>query len=90
MTDVIKGPIKPDPQPFLMVRNKDETGVSGTGIVLEGCVFSDGSVAYTWRSGKKTMSWCISFESFRELHIDSHPSNETEIIWINDEYEKND
>ena len=80
MTDVI-GPKKSDPQPFLMVRNKDETGNSGTGVVMEGCVFSDGWVAYMWRSGRKTRVWAESFEAFRELHIDAHPENETEIIW---------
>lgn len=83
----IKGPKKPDPQPFLMVRNKDETGNSGTGVVMEGCVFSDGEVAYTWRSGRKTRVWAESFEAFRELHIDAHPENETEIIWINEKPE---
>jgi len=89
MSDV-KGPKKPDPQPFLMKRKQDDTGNSGTGIVMEGCVFSNGEVAYTWRSGRKTRVWAESFEAFRELHIDAHPENETEIIWINAEPEEED
>lgn len=81
----VKGPKKPNPQPFLMKRNFDTTGNSGVGIVMEGCVFSNGEVAYTWRSGRKTRVWCESFEAFRELHIDAHPANETEIIWLHEE-----
>ncbi|HUW48157.1 MAG TPA: hypothetical protein VMW36_05400 [Patescibacteria group bacterium] len=83
----IKGPKKSDPQPFIMVRNNDETGNSGIGVVVEGCVFSDGWVAYTWRSGLNTRVWAESFEAFRKLHIDAHPENETEIIWFNPENE---
>lgn len=86
----VKGPKKADPQPFLMIRKKDETGNSGTGIVMEGCVFSDGEVAYKWRSGRKTRVWAESFEAFKELHIDAHPDNETEIIWIYDQDEKSE
>ena len=89
MTEV-KGPKKPDPQPFLMKRKHDGTGNSGTGVVMEGCVFSDGWVAYTWRSGRKTRVWAESFEAFRELHIDAHPENETEIIWLNPADEESD
>lgn len=33
---------------FHLQRNEDETGVSGTGRVAEGCQFSNGKVALTW------------------------------------------
>jgi hypothetical protein len=33
---------------FILYRLKDESGVSGTGIVAEGVVFSDGHVALRW------------------------------------------
>jgi len=36
------------PQTFELVRYEDVSGVSGTGTVAEGCVFSDGSVALRW------------------------------------------
>jgi hypothetical protein len=35
---------------FLLIRDEDVTGVSGTGIVAEGIEFSDGSVALKWLS----------------------------------------
>jgi hypothetical protein len=35
---------------FILQRNEDITGVSGTGVVAEGIEFSDGSVALRWVS----------------------------------------
>jgi hypothetical protein len=35
---------------FTLVRDKDTTGVSGTGVVAEGIEFSSGVVALTWLS----------------------------------------
>ena len=33
---------------FVLVRNHDVSGVSGTGVVAEGVVFGDGRVAMRW------------------------------------------
>lgn len=35
---------------FKLIRDKDVTGVSGTGVVAEGVVFADGTVAMRWIS----------------------------------------
>ena len=35
-------------QRFVLDRDVDETGVSGTGVVAEGVVFSDGVVSLRW------------------------------------------
>ena len=35
---------------FWLVRDIDETGVSGTGTVAEGVIFSDGTCAMRWLS----------------------------------------
>lgn len=35
-------------QRFLLLRHRDASGVSGTGIVAEGAQFSDGSAALRW------------------------------------------
>lgn len=35
-------------RPFELVRLQDVTGVSGTGVVAEGAMFSDGTVAVRW------------------------------------------
>lgn len=37
------------PVPFLVVRDQDVTGVSGTGVVAEGVRFTDGTAAVRWR-----------------------------------------
>lgn len=39
---------------FHLARDKDATGVSGTGIVAEGVEFSDGTVALRWLGGNPT------------------------------------
>lgn len=36
---------------FHLQRNADDTGVSGTGVVAEGVIFSDGKVALRWIVG---------------------------------------
>jgi hypothetical protein len=33
---------------FILVRNKDATGVSGTGVVAEGIVFTNGMTVILW------------------------------------------
>lgn len=33
-----------------MVRSEDETGISGTGVVAEGCEFLDGTVVIRWQT----------------------------------------
>ena len=38
------------PLPFVLLRDVDETGVSGTGVVAEGVEFRDGTVALRWTS----------------------------------------
>jgi len=37
-------------QAFVLIRDEDVTGVSGTGVVAEGVQFSDGTVALRWLS----------------------------------------
>lgn len=71
------------PNFFHITRKADESGVSGIGKVLEGCVFSDGTTVIRWCVEGKPNSTAIypSFQDFKFIHIDSHPTNGTEIIW---------
>jgi PncC family amidohydrolase len=66
---------------FKMVRNHDETGVSGTGVVADGIEFSNGIVSVCWRSKTPSVNVYRSFVEFKHVHIDAHPSNDTEILW---------
>lgn len=74
-----------------MVRNSDETGVSGTGVVLDGVVFPNGMVSICWRSQTPSVTFFRSFVEFKHVHIDAHPTNDTEVHWkktVDDEVEK--
>jgi hypothetical protein len=43
---------------FELVRHSDVSGVSGTGVVAEGTVFSDGAVALRWKGkNPSTAAW---------------------------------
>lgn len=76
---------------FCMIRNEDESGTSGTGKVLEGVEFSTGKVAICWCSQKTPVSSTTvfdSFDEFKRIHIDQHPTNGTEIMWYKIEERK--
>ena len=69
---------------FVLQRDRDLTGVSGTGIVAEGVEFSNGLVALTW-----TSQWPTSvvfhergIESVQAIH--GH-SGATRIVWLDEE-----
>jgi hypothetical protein len=68
---------------FYIIRHGDESGVSGLGRVLNGVVFPDGQTVIKWCVKDKPNSIAIypTFEDFKLIHIDSHPTNGTEIIY---------
>ncbi len=75
---------------FSMYRPVDETGVSGTGRVLDGIVWDDHSVTVCWLGKISSKTYYKSFKDFETLHIKSHPTNETLISWDNgDQYQYN-
>ncbi len=73
-----------EPRLFTMIRTHDISGVSGTGRVLDGVVFGNGKVSVCWRHSMNSVAIYDSFECFLSIHVDSHPTNETEIIWLNE------
>lgn len=62
---------------FQMIRQKDESKISGTGKVLEGVVFPSGKCVVCWNSETPSIEVWDSFEAFHKIHIGSHPSNGT-------------
>jgi hypothetical protein len=68
-----------------MYRKGDESGVSGIGHILDGIQFDNGKVVVTWYGKGKVQASSVavydSFEDFEKIHITSHPTNDTEIIW---------
>lgn len=67
---------------FVMVRSEDVSGVSGTGVVAEGTVFSNGAVAYTWLTHLQTMAWAPSIDVLKNIH--GH-GGKTKIVFIDPE-----
>lgn len=64
---------------FRLVRDVDETGTSGVGIVAEGCEFSSGMCALTWLSPYQTVSMWASIKAVEIVH--GH-SGKTRVVWI--------
>lgn len=66
---------------FTLTRGNDESGVSGTGLVLEGVQFTDGRVILEWTSlPRSTVVW-DTYEEFWKIHVASHPSNDSVVHW---------
>lgn len=78
-----------EPRMFTIVRRGDESGVSGTGRVLDGVIFHNGQVVVCWRGdtdpqrrgGFSSLGVYPSWEAFKYVHLDSHPSNEAEVVF---------
>lgn len=56
--------------------------------VLDGVIFHTGQVVVCWRTdvdqaaeGYSSLGIYPSWEAFRSVHIDSHPANQTTIVW---------
>lgn len=64
---------------FRMHRHSDASGVSGTGIVLEGIEFSTGVVVIHWLTPppRGSISVFDSLEQFLSIHVRPHPDNGT-------------
>jgi hypothetical protein len=77
-----------EPRIFTVVRRADESGVSGTGRVLDGCIFHNGQVVICWRgdinsgkSGYSSLAIYPCWEAFHNIHVGAHPENETEVVF---------
>lgn len=67
------------PRTFELVRHADVSGVSGTGVVAEGCVFTDGSVALRWRGDNPATAVWPDLDSVLAVH--GHHGS-TEVNWL--------
>ena len=64
---------------FYLARDQDITGVSGTGIVAEGVLFSTGWVALTWLAAVNSLVFYPSIDNVEAIH--GH-SGSTRIMWL--------
>lgn len=68
---------------FVMHRTHDESGVSGTGLVLEGVLFSTGVVVIHWLTPppRGSISVFDSMDQFLTIHVRPHPGNQTFLVF---------
>ncbi|MGI5136361.1 MULTISPECIES: hypothetical protein [unclassified Streptomyces] len=53
---------------FYLLRSKDVTGVSGTGRVAGGDIFSDGTVAMRWNTGIRSTAFYSCLDDVLAIH----------------------
>lgn len=53
---------------FQLLRKIDVSGKSGTGLVTEGVIFTDGSVAMRWCTDVSSVCFYNSIENVIEIH----------------------
>lgn len=53
---------------FKLVRNEDETGISGTGEVAVGVQFPDGTCAMQWQTEVRSTAFYKSIEDVEYIH----------------------
>tara|TARA_R100000231_G_scaffold4721_2_gene7912 strand:- start:7526 stop:7861 length:336 start_codon:yes stop_codon:yes gene_type:complete len=68
---------------FTICRQGDESGVSGTGVVIEGVQYATGQVVLHWLTPVPRGSIAIfeSLTDFKSVHVNPHPDNKTIITW---------
>lgn len=54
--------------PIVLDRAEDETGISGTGVVWEGCLFANGWVAGKWKSKTPSYGFYLSYADLIAIH----------------------
>jgi hypothetical protein len=64
---------------FKLNRLEDVSGISGVGVVAEGCLFTNGKVAIIWMPPWETVSVYPSLESIEAIH--GH-AGRTRIEWL--------
>ncbi len=72
---------------FVLQRVEDESGISGTGVVAEGTLFTSGKVALAWVSDICSVTIYNSIEEVVAIH--SH-GGKTQVVWLDVEDDTND
>lgn len=57
-----------NPRLFVLQRDEDETGISGTGVVAEGIEFTNGFVAMTWLTAMHSVAVYPNIRQLVAIH----------------------
>lgn len=76
--------LKSRPHCFRLIRRNDESGVSGTGVVLMGVVWPNGKVTVCWTTRNAPSSIVVydDWKTFLGIHVRSHATNKAKIVWL--------
>jgi len=69
---------------FYLQRSSDETGISGTGRVLNGVLFTSGKVVVEWCGQYASVTLHESMESFKAVHMSPHHPTANKLVWLDD------
>lgn len=69
---------------FILERTEDVSGISGIGIIAEGIIWSDGTVAYRWLSDIATTVIADNIDIVMTLHGHDGKTKLKHIIGVND------
>lgn len=72
---------------FVLIRDVDPNGISGTGLVTEGVRFRDGVCAMHWVSAHRSTCVYDSVEDLLAIH--GHEGN-TRILWLDEAEDEDD
>jgi hypothetical protein len=64
---------------FHLLRHADETGISGTGVVAEGALFTNGKAVVSWLTSVSSVAVYDSIEAVVAIH--GH-NGKTEVVWV--------
>lgn len=67
---------------FVLERDEDVSGVSGTGTVADGVVWPDGTVALRWRGPRASTAVWASIADVEAVH--GHDGS-TRVVWLDEE-----
>lgn len=70
---------------FELWRHKDETGISGTGVVAEGVQYADGSCVLRWTTAVRSTVFYSSMEDVVAIH--GH-GGKTEVVFTSDVFNR--
>jgi len=65
-----------------MIRDEDETGISGTGVVAEGIEFSDGRVALRWQTHGNDHHSTVIWDDIESVHAIHGHNGKTRIEFV--------
>ena len=71
--------VNAEPLRFELIRDGDETGISGTGVVAYGVMFVDGTCVLRWLGHQRSTAVYDSIEVLKAIH--GH-GGQTRVGWI--------